>query len=123
MAKSKTSDKSDSKQDKPVKIAFPEKYTANSIVDYVATKNALSKKDAKQILEDLYAVISAGMQKGARVPVGFFGKMFVKIRPAAPARKGRNPLTGEEIMLKARPKMNVPKFSFAKAFKETIKNS
>ena len=119
MAKSK----SESAQDKkPVKVAFPAKYTANSIADYVAVKNNLSKKDARQILEDYCAVINAGMLKGIRVPVGKFGKMLVKTRPAAPVRKGRNPLTGEEIMLKARPETKVPKFSFAKAFKETLKN-
>jgi nucleoid DNA-binding protein len=106
---------------KPVKVAFPAKYTANSIVDYVATKNALSKKDARQILDDFFAVVSNGMLKGNRVPLGTFGKMLVKIRKAAPARKGRNPLTGEEIMLKARPETKVPKFSFSKAFKETVK--
>ena len=105
------------------KATLPTKFTANAIIGYVAEKNGLSKKEAKQIIEDLYAVVEDGVRKGARVPVGSFGKMFVKIRPAAPARKGRNPLTGEEIMLKPRPKTKVPKFSFAKAFKEIIKNS
>jgi nucleoid DNA-binding protein len=119
MAKQKT----EKSEQKPVKVAFPTKFTANSIVDYVATRNDMSKKDVRQVLEDFYAVIEQGLMKGARVPVGSFGKMFVKIRPAAPARKGRNPLTGEEIMLKPRPKMKVPKFSFAKSFKEKVKNS
>ncbi len=120
MAKSKTS----SIQDKKViKVAFPSKYSQNAIIGYVAEKNDISKKDVKQLLDDLYAVIDAGIQKGQRVPIGFFGKMFIKIRPAAPARKGRNPATGEEIMLKARPKMKVPKFSFTKNFKEKVKNS
>ena len=115
MAKSKSAGK------KPIVVAFPSKYTTSSIVDFIAAKNALSRKNAKQIMEDFCSVIVAGIMKGNRVPVGIFGKMLVKTRKAAPERKGRNPLTGQEIMLKARPETKVPKFSFSKAFKAKVK--
>lgn len=103
---------------KPTKVTLPEKYTASTIIDYVATKNEIPKTQAKQIIEDLFEVIQAGVMKGERVPIGTIGKAYVKIRPATKARPGRNPLTGEEIMIKAKPATRVPKFTFTKAFKE-----
>ena len=36
------------------------------------------------------------------------------------ARKGRNPFTGEEIQIAAKPETKVPKITFAKAFKEIV---
>ena len=97
---------------------YPEKYTANTIIDYVATKHDLPKKQAKEIIEDLFDVISAGVLAGNKVPVGNFGKVLVKMKPARPAREGRNPLTGETIQIGPKPETKVPKFTFGKAWKE-----
>jgi len=127
MAKTKKAVKAEPAQKKKERVAnpntqIPSKFTAVSIIDYVAVKNGFTRKEAKQLTDDLYAVISAGVLKGARVPVGPFGKMIMKIRKAAPERKGRNPLTGAEIMIKARPETKVPKFSFSKSYKQLIKS-
>lgn len=104
-------------------LPYPKKFTASSLVAFVADKNGVSKKEMKQIMEDVFDVIRAGMFKGARVPLGTFGKIFVKVKPATSERKGRNPLTGAEITIKAKPATKVPKISFNKAFKETVKAS
>ncbi|HMB01703.1 MAG TPA: HU family DNA-binding protein [Spirochaetota bacterium] len=102
---------------------YPEKFTANTIADYVATKNDLAKKEARKILDDFFEVIEAGALSGNKVPLGPFGKLSVKMKPAQPARQGRNPKTGETIQIPPKPETKVPKFSFVKAFKEKCRNS
>jgi DNA-binding protein HU-beta len=100
------------------KVKYPEKFSASTIIQYVAESNNISKKQAKEIIEDLYGVIHAGALSGARVPVGSFGKLYVRVKPATKARMGRNPITGEEIQIAAKKATKVPKFVFNKAFKE-----
>ena len=56
--------------------------------------------------------------RGERVPLGKIGKMFIRVRPASAARKGRNPLTGQEITIPAKPATKVPRLTFSKTFKE-----
>lgn len=105
------------------KTKYPEKFTFSAIVNFVAEKNELTKSKAREIIEDYLDVVNAGIFKGARVPVGNIGKVFIRVKPATKARKGRNPATGEEITIAAKPKTKVPKFSFARAFKEAVKKS
>jgi DNA-binding protein HU-beta len=100
------------------KVKFPEKYTASAIIQYVSDANNISKKQAKELLESLYALFSAGVMSGQRVPVGAIGKLYVRVRPATKARLGRNPLTGQEIQIPAKKATKVPKFVFSKSFKE-----
>jgi nucleoid DNA-binding protein len=96
----------------------PEKVTSSSMAQHIAEKHQLPKKQAKEIIEDLFTLIHAGVMKGDRVPVGKFGKIHIRVRPATKARKGRNPLTGEEMTIPAKKATKVPKFTFAKTFKE-----
>ncbi|HNR87964.1 MAG TPA: HU family DNA-binding protein [Spirochaetota bacterium] len=99
------------------KVAYPEKYTVNTISDYLAKKHGIPKRQAKEMLEDMFAVINSGVMSGERVPIGKMGKMFIRVRPATKARQGRNPLTGEEITIPAKKATKVPKFAFTKTFK------
>lgn len=108
---------------KAVKVKLPEKFTFNAMIAYVAAKSELSKRQVKGIIDDYLSVVHAGVVSGARVPLGAIGKLFVKVRPASKARKGRNPLTGEEITIKAKPATKVPKCSFSKSFKEAAKKA
>ncbi len=105
------------------KVKYPDKFSNTTITNYVAENNEISKKQAKEIIEDLYDVLSAGAMSGARIPVGNFGKLFIRVKPATKARKGRNPLTGEEITIGPKKATKVPKFSFSKAFKEQAKKA
>jgi nucleoid DNA-binding protein len=99
------------------KVAIPDKCTATTISDYLAEKHEIPKKQAKEILEDLFDLINAGVMRGERVPLGKMGKVFVKVKPATKARIGRNPITGEEIKIPAKKATMVPKFTFTKNFK------
>ncbi len=112
--------KSVTKTAKPKKVKLPEKFTANTMSGYIAEKHELSKKQAKEILEDIFEVVHSGVMQGERVPIGKLGKVHVRVRPATKARMGRNPATGEEIKIAAKKATKVPKFTFAKVFKEEV---
>jgi DNA-binding protein HU-beta len=106
----------------PVKKApakVPDRLTGASMIGYLAEKNGLARKDAKQVMEDLLELVAAGVMRGERVAIGKIGKMFIRVRPARGARTGRNPLTGQEITIPAKPATKVPRFTFSKTFKES----
>ncbi len=110
--------KSPSSSGLKAKIKYPEKFTAQTMLNYLSEKHELPKAKAKQIIEDMFEVIQAGVIKGERVPVGKFGKIHIKLRPATKPRMGRNPITGEEIKIAAKKATKVPKFTFSKSYKE-----
>lgn len=107
------------KETAKVKVKYPEKYTAQTMLNYISEKHDMPKAKAREIMEDVYDVIHAGVFKGERVPVGKFGKLYIKVRPATKERMGRNPITGEEIKIAAKKATKVPKFTFSKSYKET----
>ena len=113
----KTAKKAAPKEAAKTKVSYPAKYTAQAIVKYIAEKHAVPRAKAQEIIDDVFDVINAGVIKGQRVPVGKFGKLFIKVKPATKERLGRNPLTGEEITIPAKKATKVPKFAFTKTFK------
>ena len=108
---------------KSVKAKYPEKYTVTAIIDYLSKMHEIPKKKTKEIVESLFDVINAGVMRGERVAVGKFGNLYVRIKPRQKARKGRNPQTGEEITIAAKPASKVPKFNFSRNFKETARKA
>ena len=95
----------------------PDKLTGASLVGYLAEKNGLARKDAKQVMEDIFELVATGVMRGERVAIGKMGKMFIRLRPARASRIGRNPLNGQEIRIPAKPATRVPRFTFSKTFK------
>ncbi|HRY33455.1 MAG TPA: HU family DNA-binding protein [Bacteroidales bacterium] len=59
----------------------------------------ISIKAARCALEAIIDIISKALKKGDRVTISGFGSFMVWKRPA---RKGRNPLTGKEIVVPAK---------------------
>ena len=102
------------------KVVIPQSFTVNSMANYLAETKGISKKDAKEILDIIIDLIEAGVLQGNRVPLGKIGKVYAKVKPATKARKGRNPVTGEEITIAAKKATKVPKFTFSKGFKEEV---
>lgn len=86
------------------------------LINNVAEKTGLTKKDAAAAVEALFEVVSETLAKGDRVQVIGFGSFEVRERAA---RKGRNPQTGEEIEI---PATKVPAFKAGKALKDAVKN-
>ena len=73
-----------------------------------------SKKEAARAVDVVFDTIVRNISKGEDVMINDFGK-FKKVD--RPARKGRNPFTGETIQIKASKKV---RFLPAKALKEII---
>lgn len=101
------------------KCKYPDKFTNQTMANYISEKHEIPKVQARAILEDLFDAINAGVMMGERVPIGAIGKLHVRVKPATKARMGRNPITGEEIKIPAKKATQVPKFSFSKSFKQT----
>jgi DNA-binding protein HU-beta len=68
------------------------------IVDHIADKAELSKKQAGAAYEAMVDAITSSLRKGERVTVPGFGSFAVGERAA---RTGRNPKTGQSIKIAA----------------------
>ena len=73
--------------------------TKIDIVESIFTHLDIPKKDCVRIVESLFNLIKADLGKGNDVMISGFGKWTVKSKKK---RRGRNPQTGEELMLDAR---------------------
>ena len=58
------------------------------------------------------------MLLGETVPLGKIGRLSLKRKDAQKARIVRHPETGDEITVKSKPAMYVPKISFSKHLKD-----
>ena len=85
------------------------------LIDAIAAKAELSKKDAKAALEATLEAISESLKAGDAVQLIGFGTFKVNERSA---RTGRNPRTGEEIKIAA---AKVPALVAGKALKDLVK--
>jgi len=93
-------------------------FTTKSIIQQVASRNDITQKEARKIIEDYLIIIESGMLLGERVPLGRLGRLYLKMQPARKARIGKNFNTGEDITIKARPETPAPKMSFSGHMKE-----
>ena len=84
------------------------------LIAAVAEKSGLTKKDADNAVNAMLDVIVETLSKEEKVQIVGFGAFEVKERPA---RKARNPKTGEEIQIGAR---RSPMFKPGKALKEAV---
>ena len=76
-----------------------------------------SRKRAKDIVDSMFEIMKATLEKGDHVLVSGFGKFQVQFKWA---RKGRNPKTGEKIFLKSR---RIVVFKSSAKLKEKINKS
>nr|MBO1342191.1 HU family DNA-binding protein [Enterococcus sp. 665A] len=86
-----------------------------SLVEKVAEKTGLTKKDATAAVDSLFDSIQDALKDGEKVQVIGFGNFEVRERAA---RKGRNPQTGEEITIAA---SKSPAFKAGKQLKDSVK--
>lgn len=85
------------------------------LIDSVAMKTGLTKKDADKAVAAVLSSIEDALKKGEKVQLIGFGNFEVRERAAS---KGRNPQTKEEIQI---PASKVPAFKPGKALKEAVK--
>lgn len=84
------------------------------LVEKIAANHGLSKAGADRIIDDVFQSIVAAVKKGDGFGYVGFGSFKTVARAA---RKGRNPLTGEDVKI---PATKVPKFVAGAAFKAAI---
>jgi integration host factor subunit alpha len=73
--------------------------TKDDIVKTLAKENGFLKKRSIEIVETMLEIIKSKLVSGDDVLVSGFGKFCVKEKRE---RRGRNPATGEDMMLEAR---------------------
>ncbi len=86
----------------------------SKIAAELAEKHEMSKKGMGELLGNFVESVVKNLKKGNKVRITGLGIFQVKKRPA---RLGRNPLTGEQIKIKASKKLA---FRAAKEVKEAI---
>ena len=84
------------------------------LINAVAEKADVSKKDAEAVISATLETITAALKEGDKVQLVGFGSFEVKKRAA---RMGRNPKTKESIEI---PASVVPVFKAGKALKESV---
>jgi nucleoid DNA-binding protein len=78
--------------------------TRGDVVRTVAEATDLKPGKVREVFDALTQVIAADLGKGCgEFNFGGLMKLRTVKKPATPARKGRNPFTGEDIMIKAKP--------------------
>ena len=73
--------------------------TKSHLVDAIAEQNGFSKKKSTEAIETILERIKSTLVSGEDVLISGFGKFCVKEKRE---RKGRNPATGEDMMLAPR---------------------
>lgn len=73
--------------------------TKADLADQLFAALNLSKKEAKEIVDDFFNEIRNNLEKGEEVKLSGFGNFSIRQKNQRP---GRNPKTGEEIPISAR---------------------
>ena len=84
------------------------------LVASVAEKTGLTKKDSEKAVNAVLAAVTESLEKGEKVQLVGFGTFEVSERPE---REGRNPKSGETMMIAA---SKAPKFKAGKALKDQV---
>lgn len=77
--------------------------TQSQLVTAIAERSELTKSDAKRALAALDEVVLEELGNAQKVRIGGLVQLTVRVKPAQKKRKGRNPATGEEIEIAAKP--------------------
>ena len=73
--------------------------TKAEIVEQIYEQVGFSKKESAELVEKVFQTIKETLSEGEKVKISGFGNFVVRPKNA---RKGRNPQTGQEILLDAR---------------------
>jgi integration host factor subunit alpha len=73
--------------------------TKSQITDAIAKQNGFTRIQSKETVETILELIKSNLASGEDVLISRFGKFCVKEKQE---RKGRNPATGEDMMLEPR---------------------
>ena len=88
--------------------------TKAELIEELAEKTELTKRDVTLLVDTLLESIKGALQKGEKVQLIPFGSFEVRKRKA---REGRNPKTGEQLIIAAR---SVPAFHPGKDLRDSV---
>lgn len=103
--------------------AIPQKQTKAQILKSIAEETGLQRKDVVAVFTSLGEHITRHMKKrgSGEISIPETGIKIRRVRkPAAKARMGRNPFTGEEVKIPAKPARTAVRVSALKSLKETV---
>jgi len=73
--------------------------TKSHLIDAIAEQNGFTRKKSTETIETILELIKSTLESGKNVLISGFGKFCVKEKRQ---RRGRNPATGEDMMLAPR---------------------
>ena len=73
--------------------------TKADIVEKVQAGTGLTKKESAEMVETVFSIMKSTLESGENLKISGFGSFSVKQKAD---RRGRNPLTGETLTIKAR---------------------
>lgn len=88
--------------------------TKADLVELIYERIGFSKKEAGEIVEEVFAILRDKLCEGEKVKISGFGTFVVNHKRA---RRGRNPQTGEPIMIDSR---SVLSFKPSQLLKERV---
>jgi DNA-binding protein HU-beta len=77
--------------------------TQTQLAAAVADRAEITRAEAKRVLGALEEIVLEELGNAQKVRVGGLVQLTVRVKPAQKKRKGRNPATGEEITIAAKP--------------------
>jgi nucleoid DNA-binding protein len=77
--------------------------TQSQLITQISEDTELAKSDVKLVLGALEEIVFNEISNAEKVKIGNIVQLNVKLKPATKARIGRNPATGEEITISAKP--------------------
>jgi DNA-binding protein HU-beta len=77
--------------------------TQTQLAGALAERVEMTKADAKIVLEALEEIVLEEIGNAEKIRIGGLVQLTVRVKPATKARQGRNPATGEEITIAAKP--------------------
>jgi integration host factor subunit alpha len=110
MTRDNTRDRSD------IRRARRMTHTKADVIDDIILKTDLDRKTASEGVETFIEIIKSNLSKGEDLSLSGFGKFHVREKRA---RRGRNPKTGEEMMIAPR---RVITFSLSNALRAKLKD-
>jgi len=88
--------------------------TKADIADTICNQVGYTKRESLKIVDQLFEYIKTSLEGGEDVLISGFGKFSVKDKRS---RKGRNPQTGDPILLSAR---KIVTFKYSGKLRDTI---
>jgi DNA-binding protein HU-beta len=77
--------------------------TQTQLASEVADRSGLTKSDARAALAALEEIVLEQLADAEKVRIGGVVQLVVRVKEATKPRQGRNPATGEEITISAKP--------------------